>query len=189
MDTYGHLIAGAEAAAVTANADLTAVPAIIAATEATAAENTADFSATGTDGCFPFVSAQDGKRRVDDERRRNEPDRKPSTRKPTAPKKTPQNAGRSDAPRTLVNVRDSTQSGTRTRKAISGRGILNHGDNAENAGKNGVSAGVVSYLYPPACGNDTEDARLAELMIVWQTLDDAAKAELLSVAKTIASRT
>jgi len=46
MDTYGHLIAGAEAEAVVANADMTAVPGILAA--------------TGTDGaCVPFVSQRD----------------------------------------------------------------------------------------------------------------------------------
>ncbi len=42
LDTYGHLIDGAEAAAVIANADMTAVPSMLAA--------------TGADTCFSFVS-------------------------------------------------------------------------------------------------------------------------------------
>ncbi len=46
LDTYGHLIAGAEAAAIMDTADMTAVPQMLAA--------------TGTDGaCIPFVSRED----------------------------------------------------------------------------------------------------------------------------------
>ncbi len=52
MDTYGHLIEGAEANVVVANADMTSVPAVLAV--------------TGTDGtCIPLVSVEGAKPCVD----------------------------------------------------------------------------------------------------------------------------
>ncbi|TWU22442.1 site-specific tyrosine recombinase XerC [Novipirellula galeiformis] len=120
MDTYGHLIAGAEAAAVTANADLTAVPAIIAATEVIADENKGEFSATGTEDCFPFVSQRDGKRRNDDERRRNGRSRKATADNSMASQKKRQN----DEPRTLMNVSEKCPGRDSNPHSHNGRGIL-----------------------------------------------------------------
>ena len=55
MDIYGHLIEGAEAAAIQDNADMTAVANVLAA--------------TGTDpACIPFVSQEDASRCADDAR-------------------------------------------------------------------------------------------------------------------------
>ena len=106
LDTYGHLIAGAEATAVTANADLTAVPDIIVQADATSA----DLAATGTDSanqtCIPFVSQQDGKRRIVGERLRKESDAKPCNETKSQSPKTLQKTVRNDAKRSTANHRE-----------------------------------------------------------------------------------
>ncbi|SMP65565.1 Site-specific recombinase XerD [Neorhodopirellula lusitana] len=112
LDTYGHLIAGAEAEAVVANADMTAIPGILAA--------------TGTNGaCVPFVSQQNASRCVPGAKGCDD---KPATIRLASDhnqQETPQNTGLNAASCGVVRRDANTQGGTRTRKAVFGRGILN----------------------------------------------------------------
>jgi hypothetical protein len=101
MDTYGHLIAGAEAAAVSANADMTAVPAIVAA--------------TGTDGtCIPFISRQDAKRCVPVAKPCDEAEVVSKSEKQTTQSKTPQNVGKFSSACNELREPANTRDGTRT---------------------------------------------------------------------------
>ncbi|WP_283433688.1 hypothetical protein [Neorhodopirellula lusitana] len=75
----------------------------------------------------------------------------------------------------------NTQGGTRTRKAVFGRGILNHQADVENTGENVDSDGAVSHLCP-------ESFDASELLSIWRSLDEAGRADLLRIASGIASR-
>ncbi len=119
FDTYGHLIAGAEAAAVQSNADMTAVPKMLAA--------------TGTDGMpasgepkkrFKCASLLDAKPCVDDATPCESEPARQTIQPGAAQKKTPQNAGSNASRCDAVRADASTQGGTRTRKDVIVRGIL-----------------------------------------------------------------
>ncbi len=111
FDTYGHLIDGAKFAAIQANADMVAAPAVIAA--------------TGTDACVPFVSKPDAKpcveaagacEHADDERQT-----KTAAFKSQKAAKNKRNATPCESPQ---DVTSSAQGGDRTRTEVSPRRIL-----------------------------------------------------------------
>jgi len=106
LDTYGHLIEGAEAQAVNANADLTSVASVIAAT----AGETPVAAATGTDsaksdpprcariapefGVLGRIDANNGERKAGP---------KPAVSRSSETTKTPRFPVSNDGPRTTAN--------------------------------------------------------------------------------------
>jgi hypothetical protein len=94
------------------------------------------------------------------------------------------------AKKTAVNhernaKKPSAQGGTRTRIAVSGRGILNHKGNTENTGKNVDNEPGVSHLFPSLSNRVDDDALLGELIDVWQRLNDAERNEVMRVARDL----
>ena len=83
-------------------------------------------------------------------------------------------------------VNYSAQGGTRTRTAVTGRGILSPLETAENPGKNGNSLPLVSHLFPPSFSLADLDSETADLLGLWQTLDDDARYQLLETARQLA---
>lgn len=166
FDTYGHLIAGAEAAAIMDNADMTSVANVLAA--------------TGTDGtCVPFVSQDDALPCVDDagvcEQGLIETGFIETLQGAFKP------ANHDEFAMSCETVRDDTTSRTgvtRTRN----QGIMSPEFTGNNAVKTGVSVEAVSLVCPEG------KKQLAELVSIWMNLSDADRLDLLIVARDMPSR-